>query len=66
MRTAESERDSLGRRLGVRWQQIDELQQKLTAARFLVAERERELLELKGPCPSCRLHRAHAGPCAPK
>jgi hypothetical protein len=29
------------------------------------AERERELLELKGPCSvkDCRLHYAHAGPC---
>lgn len=35
------------------------------AARFVCAERERELLELKGPCStkSCRLHYAHSGPC---
>ena len=39
---------------------------KLTATKNVLAERERELLELKGPCPHCRLHRAHAGPCAPK
>jgi len=38
---------------------------KLKAARFVCAERERELLELKGPCSTdaCRLHYAHAGPC---
>jgi hypothetical protein len=33
-----------------------------------LAERERELLELKGPCSSgqpCRLHYAHSGACAP-
>ena len=35
------------------------------AARAVLAERERELLELKGPCHTggCRLHYAHAGPC---
>jgi len=38
---------------------------KLKAARFVCAERERELLELKGPCSNdaCRLHYAHSGPC---
>lgn len=38
---------------------------RLTASRAVTAERERELLELKGPCStaSCRLHYAHAGPC---
>lgn len=37
----------------------------LRAAKAVLAERERELLELKGPCSAstCRLHRAHAGPC---
>lgn len=36
-----------------------------SALRFVLAERERELLELKGPCSNalCRLHYAHAGPC---
>lgn len=35
------------------------------ATRFVLAERERELLLLKGPCSNrdCRLHYAHAGPC---
>lgn len=35
------------------------------AVRAVLAERERELLELKGPCSNraCRLHYAHAGPC---
>jgi hypothetical protein len=33
--------------------------------RAVLAERERELLEVKGACShaACRLHRAHAGPC---
>lgn len=38
---------------------------RVAALRFVLAERERELLELKGPCSNtdCRLHYAHAGPC---
>ncbi len=37
----------------------------LRATRAVLAERERELLELKGPCSSedCVLHYAHSGPC---
>lgn len=37
----------------------------IDATLFVLAERERELLTLKGPCSSkgCRLHYAHAGPC---
>ena len=33
----------------------------------VLTERERELLDLKGPCnnPKCRLHFAHFGPCGP-
>lgn len=40
---------------------------RLAATRAVLAERERELLELKGPCSTgdCRLHYAHAGPCDP-
>ncbi len=32
---------------------------------LVLADREAELLELKGPCsdPECRLHYAHRGPC---
>lgn len=32
---------------------------------FVLAEREAELLNLKGPCraPQCRLHHSHRGPC---
>ena len=39
--------------------------QLLMATRAVLTERERELLELKGPCSNnaCRLHFAHAGPC---
>lgn len=38
---------------------------RLAAAKAVLAERERELLELKGPCSNrrCRLHYAHSGPC---
>lgn len=64
-RSAESERDSLARRLAVRFEQAEDLRAKLAAAKAVLAERERELLELKGPCGTCPLHFAHAGPCAP-
>lgn len=39
----------------------------VAAAKAVLADRERELLELKGPCSttSCRLHYAHSGPCHP-
>jgi len=42
----------------------------LNATRAVLAEREAELLELKGPCSGsagqlCRLHFAHRGPCDP-
>jgi hypothetical protein len=35
------------------------------AAKAVLADRERELLGLKGPCSAkgCRLHYAHSGPC---
>ncbi len=36
---------------------------RLAAAQAVLADRERELLELKGPCGTCRLHYAHNGPC---
>ena len=41
---------------------------QLRAVRAVLAERERELLDLKGPCSleTCRLHYAHAGPCDPR
>ncbi|MBM0275340.1 hypothetical protein [Micromonospora tarensis] len=40
----------------------------LAALRSVLADRERELLDLKGPCSGaqgqkCRLHYAHSGPC---
>ena len=37
---------------------------KLKAVKSILAIREKELLELKGPCSTCRLHFAHSGPCA--
>lgn len=44
---------------------IDILGRQRDTARSILADRERELLNLKGPCrtPGCRLHRAHVGPC---
>jgi hypothetical protein len=45
---------------------IEELEAKLKAATFVCHVRERELLELKGPCRNyfgCGLHFAHSGPC---
>jgi hypothetical protein len=42
-----------------------DLARRLEATRFVLAEREAELMELKGPCSVevCRLHFAHKGPC---
>lgn len=42
-----------------------DLERKLSATKFVLAERERELLMLKGHCSnaSCTLHYAHSGPC---
>lgn len=40
-----------------------DLEQTLHALRFVLDERERELLKLKGSCSTCSLHYAHAGPC---
>jgi hypothetical protein len=38
---------------------------RISATRAVLADRERELLTLKGPCSTaaCRLHYAHSGPC---
>jgi hypothetical protein len=37
----------------------------VAAAHSVLADRERELLAIKGPCSTktCRLHYAHSGPC---
>jgi hypothetical protein len=35
----------------------------LESTRRVLGYRERELLDLKGPCSTCRLHHAHSGPC---
>jgi hypothetical protein len=42
-----------------------EVKALIAAKEMVLAERERELLELKGPCSSktCRLHYAHSGLC---
>ena len=65
IRSAESERDSLGRRLGVRFDETERLRHRVSALEAVLIDRERELLEVKGPCSSsrCRLHYAHSGPC---
>jgi hypothetical protein len=41
------------------------LKGQLLATEAVLRCREKELLELKGPCSNrlCRLHRAHSGPC---
>lgn len=43
----------------------------LISTRLVLAVREKELLDLKGPCSGaqgqpCRLHYAHSGPCDPR
>lgn len=44
---------------------VKEVAARLAAVNAVLADRERELLELKGPCSNkgCRLHYAHSGPC---
>jgi hypothetical protein len=46
----------------------EHLAARVLSLQFVLAERERELLELKGPCSnqSCPLHYAHSGPCDQK
>lgn len=46
-------------------QKTTSLALQLQAAKTVLTDRERELLELKGPCShtNCRLHYAHSGPC---
>lgn len=41
------------------------LRRRVDVLESVLEDRERELLELKGPCSSqsCRLHYAHSGPC---
>lgn len=44
--------------------QSEECCYRLRATKAVLADRERELLDLKGPCNrGCRLHYAHSGPC---
>lgn len=52
----------------VNWRQLDREILHLRACKKVLIERERELLELKGPCSnkSCTLHYAHSGPCDTK
>jgi hypothetical protein len=41
------------------------LAERWNATQAVLRVREKELLDLKGPCsnPRCRLHHAHSGPC---
>lgn len=43
-----------------------ELRRHIRMLESIIAIRDKELLEVKGPCSNkdCRLHYAHAGPCA--
>lgn len=43
-----------------------EARSEIQALRAVLAVREHELYEIKGPCSNskCRLHYAHSGPCA--
>jgi 3-deoxy-D-arabino-heptulosonate 7-phosphate (DAHP) synthase len=46
-------------------QTMGKLQSRVMALESVLRERERELLEIKGPCSNsdCGLHYAHRGPC---
>lgn len=48
-----------------RWSGGDKKDAEVGSRFSVLADREAELLELKGPCSSanCRLHYAHRGPC---
>jgi hypothetical protein len=56
--------EALGRYIAA-YQSDHECCHHVVAAEAVLAERERELLELKGPCSNkqCRSHYAHSGPC---
>lgn len=51
-----------------RWRELDREILRLRAAAAVLAIREKELLDLKGPCSNkaCPLHYAHSGPCDTK
>ena len=53
------------RRVGDLETKLNAAKTKLNAAKAVLADREKELLTLKGPCSThfCRLHYAHSGPC---
>lgn len=46
-------------------QEMNRANGRIAALEAILADRERELLELKGPCSNakCSLHYAHSGPC---
>lgn len=45
--------------------EVKSLRNKIDSLKRLLADRELELLKLKGPCSNnrCNLHYAHSGPC---
>lgn len=45
--------------------EVKRLRNKVDSLKRLLADRELELLKLKGPCSNnnCNLHYAHSGPC---
>lgn len=47
------------------YQDMNRANDRIAALESALADRERELLELKGPCSNakCSLHYAHSGPC---
>lgn len=48
-----------------RWRELDREIIRLRAVAAVLVIREKELLDLKGPCSNkaCPLHYAHSGPC---
>lgn len=60
-----AESDAVPSSMGLGRSRIRDVDRKLASTLAVLRERERELLELKGPCSNkaCPLHYAHAGPC---
>lgn len=60
-----SKSDVVPSSMGFRNEEAVALRRRVAVLESILEDRERELLELKGPCSSqsCRLHYAHSGPC---
>jgi hypothetical protein len=63
MRLADSERAALVAERDELRAEVKRAEALLESTRRVLGYRERELLDLKGPCSTCRLHHAHSGPC---